>query len=345
MIYHFQTPFGTPSAYNYLTLFPFLYSLFHFSFSFSQTKFFVYIHLKQEEMNFEDIVDMDWLNSHTTDSLPSPPTTLVEDEDMMLYSNDNSNNEFGYADMNNIVTPSTTPVMPTTEQIKQLIELAKRQLALREQQQQQQAAMNHVVISEPTPEPDSPPPATITLKELFPAPQPSLLNTTTTTVSPESLIKTEETPMIDMDCTPPTAPTDTLAGRRESFASISDEGPMSLEAYAESDGIDIKKLNSKERRQLRNKISARNFRVRRKEYITTLEGQVDDHKKANEQLMLKLNTVEEENTQLKIQIENLKRQNQSLLSSNEGSNYKDISILGSNLSDAYRQDTSILVEC
>lgn len=297
-------------------------------------------------MNFEDIVDMDWLNSHTTDSLPSPPTTLVEDEDMMLYSNDNSNNEFGYASMNNIVTPSTTPVMPTTEQIKQLIELAKRQLALREQQQQQQqAAMNQVVISEPTPEPESPPPATITLKELFPTPQPSILTTTTATVAPESLIKTEETPAIEIKSTPPPAPTDIPAARRESFASISDEGPMSLEAYAESDGIDIKKLSSRERRQLRNKISARNFRVRRKEYITTLEGQVDDHKKANEQLMLRLNAVEEENAQLKIQIEDLKRQNQSLLSSNEGSNYKDIGILGSNLSDAYRQDTSILVEC
>lgn len=215
-------------------------------------------------MNFEDIVDMDWLNSHTTDSLPSPPTTLVEDEDMMLYSNDNSNNEFGYASMNNIVTPSTTPVMPTTEQIKQLIELAKRQLALREQQQQQQAAMNQVVISEPTPEPDSPPPATITLKELFPTPQPSLLTTAAATVSPESLIKTEETPTIDLKSTPPPAPADIPAVRRESFASISDEGPMSLEAYAESDGIDIKKLSSRERRQLRNKISARNFRVRRK---------------------------------------------------------------------------------
>ncbi|CAG8557605.1 7913_t:CDS:2 [Acaulospora colombiana] len=36
--------------------------------------------------------------------------------------------------------------------------------------------------------------------------------------------------------------------------------------------IDLKKLSSKERRQLRNKISARNFRVRRKEYIQSLES-------------------------------------------------------------------------
>ncbi|CEP11675.1 hypothetical protein [Parasitella parasitica] len=40
-----------------------------------------------------------------------------------------------------------------------------------------------------------------------------------------------------------------------------------------------KQMTSKERRQLRNKISARNFRVRRKEYITQLEEQVAEHEK------------------------------------------------------------------
>jgi hypothetical protein len=210
-------------------------------------------------MNFEDIVDMDWLNSHTTDSLPSPPTTLVEDEDMLLYSSPlNSNNEeYNY----NLVTPSTTPVMPTIEQIKQLIELAKRQLALREQQQH----ADSLVISEPTPEPESPPPTTmVKLEELFPVPSPS--NTTTTTVSPESLMKTDQQED-DLVSTP--KPLSKTTARRDSFASISDEGPMSLEAYAETGGIDIKKLSSKERRQLRNKISARNFRVRRKGIYTS----------------------------------------------------------------------------
>lgn len=175
-------------------------------------------------MNFEDIVDMDWLNSHTTDALPSPPTTMVEDEEMMLQ-------QYPEFDFN------SPPMMPTTEQIKQLIELAKRQLALREHlvlvdQQQQQ-----VVFSEPTPEPESPPPTMVKLEEY-------------TTVSPESLVNKSTEPSNNI--------------RRDSFASVSEEGPMSLEAYAETDGIDIKKLTSKERRQLRNKISARNFRVRRK---------------------------------------------------------------------------------
>lgn len=81
------------------------------------------------------------------------------------------------------------------------------------------------------------------------------------------------------------------------------------------------------------------------EYITTLEGQVDHHKKTSEQLLSRLNTVEEENKQLKLQIDNLKRQNQSLLEASNSLNNKDLSILGSSPSDTYRQDISILVEC
>ncbi|CAO3595456.1 unnamed protein product [Absidia cylindrospora] len=43
-----------------------------------------------------------------------------------------------------------------------------------------------------------------------------------------------------------------------------------------NDSLEMQHLTSKERRQLRNKISARNFRVRRKEYITELENKVDE---------------------------------------------------------------------
>lgn len=46
-----------------------------------------------------------------------------------------------------------------------------------------------------------------------------------------------------------------------------------------------KKLSSKERRQLRNKVSARNFRERRKEYITHLESLVSKHQ--NEAILYK----------------------------------------------------------
>ncbi|KAI8986047.1 hypothetical protein BDB01DRAFT_849874 [Pilobolus umbonatus] len=50
----------------------------------------------------------------------------------------------------------------------------------------------------------------------------------------------------------------------------------------------MKSLPSKERRQLRNKISARNFRNRRKEYISSLET--------------KMNQMEAENSQLKLEV-------------------------------------------
>jgi hypothetical protein len=303
-------------------------------------------------MDFEDIVDMDWLNSHTIDStsLPSPP--FVKEEDFnMDYQHSFTNQNI----MNDqlVVQDSNTKdmmVMPTTEQIKQLIELAKRQLALREQ-----LVSNPIIAAELTPEPESPPTISncmltasveplIKIEDLFKnnthsnnaldshttattTPSTTISATSATdipnTVSPESLIKSEEP----------------FSNSKREYSH--EESPMSLEAYAETDGIDIKKLNSKERRQLRNKISARNFRVRRKEYITTLEGQVNDHKKVNEQLLHRLNAVEDENKQLKMQLDSLKRQNHQLVGENNLD--KDLSILGSKASDTYRQDISILV--
>ncbi|KAF9200149.1 hypothetical protein BGZ49_009652 [Haplosporangium sp. Z 27] len=55
---------------------------------------------------------------------------------------------------------------------------------------------------------------------------------------------------------------------------------------------DLKKMTSKERRQLRNKLSARNFRVRRKEYITSLENQVKEARREASELQKKLNQSE-----------------------------------------------------
>ncbi|KAI1317000.1 hypothetical protein EDD11_009159 [Mortierella claussenii] len=51
---------------------------------------------------------------------------------------------------------------------------------------------------------------------------------------------------------------------------------------------ELKKMTSKERRQLRNKLSARNFRVRRKEYINTLETQVKEARQEAAELQKKL---------------------------------------------------------
>ncbi|KAG0293127.1 hypothetical protein BGZ98_002309 [Dissophora globulifera] len=71
---------------------------------------------------------------------------------------------------------------------------------------------------------------------------------------------------------------------------------------------DLKKMTSKERRQLRNKISARNFRVRRKEYIGQLEGQVEQHKTEARHLREAVTVVHEENKKLKEELEETRRQ-------------------------------------
>jgi len=60
-----------------------------------------------------------------------------------------------------------------------------------------------------------------------------------------------------------------------------------------------KKLSSKERRQLRNKVSARAFRSRRKEYITELEGKIKVRDTEKAQLQSRLRSVEQENAALR----------------------------------------------
>ncbi|KAI9091290.1 hypothetical protein DFS34DRAFT_653658 [Phlyctochytrium arcticum] len=62
-------------------------------------------------------------------------------------------------------------------------------------------------------------------------------------------------------------------------------------------------ITPKEKRQIRNKISARNFRVRRKEYVTQLEEELRVMKAENTKLALRLSDVEKENRQLKTALE------------------------------------------
>jgi hypothetical protein len=59
-----------------------------------------------------------------------------------------------------------------------------------------------------------------------------------------------------------------------------------------------KKLSSKERRQLRNKVSARAFRSRRKEYISQLEGEIATKVNENNDLRSQNRALLEENTRL-----------------------------------------------
>ncbi|KAI8370540.1 uncharacterized protein BYT42DRAFT_548788 [Radiomyces spectabilis] len=343
-------------------------------------------------MEFEDIVDMDWMNSHTTTDDES--LTPIKSE-TLEFSSDYYN--YGYMDppflqeeflldplsappsasiepdaaLDHPSTPSAPLsssksefTMPTTEQIKQLIELAKRQLALREQFMKAQPAITpeeskpteekpqQLILPPPSTEPESCsekaglPPLTAPLSIFGEMNDDDLPQT----IAPESLIIPKE------------------EKRRQSVSSAHDDN-LSLERWAESDGIDLKKLTPKERRQLRNKISARNFRVRRKEYITTLEAQVDAHKRNADTLQMRLGKMEEENKQLRSEVDTLRRQNQLLLQQQQQQQQitpasseltrapsspritsplpkpknKDISMLGNKASETYRQDNCILV--
>ncbi|ORX71068.1 hypothetical protein DL89DRAFT_119441 [Linderina pennispora] len=81
---------------------------------------------------------------------------------------------------------------------------------------------------------------------------------------------------------------------------------MSEEHEAELEGVDLKNMSSKERRQLRNKISARNFRVRRKEYISNLEAEVRQHREEADGLRKELTTSKAENSQLREEVAKLR---------------------------------------
>lgn len=70
---------------------------------------------------------------------------------------------------------------------------------------------------------------------------------------------------------------------------------------AEMQALD-KTANSKERRQIRNKISARNFRLRRKEYITSLEGELASIKDENARLKAQLMFAHNENFMLRSEL-------------------------------------------
>ncbi|KIM85644.1 hypothetical protein PILCRDRAFT_816838 [Piloderma croceum F 1598] len=70
---------------------------------------------------------------------------------------------------------------------------------------------------------------------------------------------------------------------------------------------EYKKMSSKEKRQLRNKISARNFRVRRKEYISTLEADISERDSLISAIRSELGSSQSENIALRQEIAALKR--------------------------------------
>ncbi|BGP16801.1 hypothetical protein JCM10213_002195 [Rhodosporidiobolus nylandii] len=80
------------------------------------------------------------------------------------------------------------------------------------------------------------------------------------------------------------------------------------------DAEEYAKLSSKEKRQLRNKLSARNFRHRRKEYITTLEEEISSRDTLITSLRDEVGVIRAENTGLKTEVETLKSKWSELLS-------------------------------
>ncbi|TDL24473.1 hypothetical protein BD410DRAFT_827017 [Rickenella mellea] len=96
----------------------------------------------------------------------------------------------------------------------------------------------------------------------------------------------------------------TGAGAKDRKSSIDkdeelDDWRPSPEEYA--------KMSSKEKRQLRNKISARNFRVRRKEYIHTLEGDIAERDHLIEAIRQELGSTKSENDALRQEVNALKK--------------------------------------
>lgn len=228
-------------------------------------------------MELDEFVDMEWLNSHSSTIKDEPfddscdpfyymDSTFEPDFMAQDITDDSALNALDIQSTEEIEMPSLTPsaepastdlvtpsegkeesvkpalptTFPSTEQIKLLIEAAKKQLALQQQQQQQgiiPPSENQIDTTMDN-----------NIVETVPI----------TTVSPDKLtIKQEEDE--EEEKAPVFSETRsqmTTARRNSKMDYDSDEEIHSPE--------DIKKMTPKERRQLRNKISARNFRVRRK---------------------------------------------------------------------------------
>ncbi|WFD21247.1 [phosphatase 2A protein]-leucine-carboxy methyltransferase [Malassezia caprae] len=126
----------------------------------------------------------------------------------------------------------------------------------------------------------SPPEVSVKTEPTLDAAEPDMKNTTFTAFTPMRL---------DEDASFSIKPLSSLQSRDRSPMDNSDLRP-SLDEY--------NKLSSKEKRQLRNKISARNFRNRRKEYIGLLEEQLTERDSLIKSLQEQISNLRLENTHL-----------------------------------------------
>ncbi|KAF8970399.1 hypothetical protein BDZ97DRAFT_1951713 [Flammula alnicola] len=99
-------------------------------------------------------------------------------------------------------------------------------------------------------------------------------------------------------------------------SSTNKEKENAIASFAESEAGDNEdddelpqdwRPSPEEKRQLRNKISARNFRVRRKEYISTLEGDIAERDRMLDHFRTQLGSQESENLALRQEIAALKK--------------------------------------
>ncbi|KAI9599586.1 hypothetical protein BDF19DRAFT_419137 [Syncephalis fuscata] len=92
------------------------------------------------------------------------------------------------------------------------------------------------------------------------------------------------------------------------------------------DEDEIRKMTPKERRQLRNKISARNFRLRRKEYIGTLEAEVKEVRNELNDCRTRCNDAEIENRALKKELNSIRDQLEMALAAATAANLPDLNM-------------------
>jgi uncharacterized coiled-coil protein SlyX len=114
------------------------------------------------------------------------------------------------------------------------------------------------------------------------------------------------------------SPLDTLATAQKPTPS-SKLVPLTMSDYPDEDlppsTLDpetYRSLSSKERRQMRNKISARNFRVRRKEYIQQLEQQAAEQQHEMQVLKNRIVQLESENSKCREELEMYKNRGMRL---------------------------------
>ncbi|KAJ3987016.1 hypothetical protein F5890DRAFT_894082 [Lentinula detonsa] len=122
---------------------------------------------------------------------------------------------------------------------------------------------------------------------------------------------------------PSTSATSLLSRNKENVSAVSPSSSTSSNAKVDNDKDKdddddlpadwrpppevFARMSSKEKRQLRNKISARNFRVRRKEYISTLEMDIAERDRLLQTIRSELGSTQSENLALRQEVAALKK--------------------------------------